>query len=98
MATKITVTITQDKENGGSDKAMADTIALLTALGITPTRKVALTIECEDEDADHFRDELSVVLSGRPVGIEAVIKRTTEENVSRARMQKVTPMDKAGWN
>lgn len=98
MTTKIQLTLTQDDENG-SDVAMAETIGLLTALGIMPVGKVVVTVECENEDADSFVDDIDAAMSGRPVGIEAVIKTTTERHVERQKkLASVTPMDKAGWN
>ncbi len=97
MTTKIQLTLTQD--DNGSDMAMAATIGLLTQIGIAPVGKVVLTIECENEDADSFVDDLDAAMSGRPVGIEAVIKTTTERHVERSkRLATVTPMDKVGWN
>jgi len=98
MTTKIQLTLTQDDENG-SDEAMAQTIALLQQIGVVPLAKVVLTIECENEDAESYVDDLDIAMSARPVGIEAVIKTTTERHVERQkRLASVTPMDKAGWN
>lgn len=95
---KIQLTLTQDDENG-SDAAMAVTIELLTQIGIVPIGKIVLTIECENEDADSYVDDLDAAMSGRPVGIEAVIKTTTERRVERQKkLATVTPMDKVGWN
>jgi hypothetical protein len=97
MTTKITVTLAQDDKNG-TDQAMAETIALLVDLGTMPLRKFVLTLECKDEDAAGLRDDIAVALTGRPAGIDATIKRSTEESIVRQRMTKVTPMDRAGWN
>lgn len=97
MTTKITLTLTQD-DNTGSDAAMAETIGLLTAIGVVPTQKVVLTVECENEDAESYADDMDAALSGRPMGIEVTIKTTTERHVERRKLTTVTPMDKVGWN
>ena len=98
MATaKITLTIEQDEE-GGTNEGMTRTIGLLTQLGITPARKLVLTLECEEEDAETHRDDLKLVLRARPIGINVKIKTAIEEEIERERMAPVTPMDRAGWN
>jgi hypothetical protein len=98
MATaKITITLEQDDE-AGTDEGMAQTIALLASLGITPATKLVLTLECEEEDAETHRDDLRVTLRGRPVGINVKIKTAIEEEVARERLIPVTPMDRQGWN
>lgn len=94
---KITLTLEQD-DQAGTDEGMARTIALLAQLGITPAQKLVLTIECEEDDADSYRDDLRHALRARPIGIIAKIKTTSEESVERERVAPVTPMDKAGWN
>lgn len=97
MASKITLTLKQDET--GSNQAMAETIALLTSLGIDmPAKKLTLVVECEAEDLNTYRDELRVVLASRPVGIEVELKTESKESVERGRMVRVTPLDKAGWN
>lgn len=95
--TKITLTISQD-ENAPNDTsaAMTETLALLAAAGITAPRKLVLNIECKDDEAENVTDDLDAALSGRPVGIEVVIKTTTERHVERKRLSTVTPMD-AAW-
>ena len=98
MATaKITVTLEQDDE-GGTNEGMARTIGLLAQLGIQPTQKLVLTLECEEEDAEMHRDDLKLALRARPVGINVKIKTAIEEEVERERMVPVTPMDKAWSN
>lgn len=98
MTTKITLTIKRNDEIGSS-QAMADTIALLTSLGISmPSKKLTLVVECETEDLDTYRDELRVVLASRPVGIEVELKTESKESVERGRMVRVTPMDQAWAN
>jgi hypothetical protein len=94
MSTTITVKVSQDKD-GGTDEAMQQTLALLMQAGQMPTKGVTFTIECFDEETGReIRDELKVVLAGRPVGIEAKVTMKTDEDVDRQRMVKVTPMDK----
>jgi len=94
---KITLTIEQDDE-GGTNEGMARTIGLLTTLGIQPTQKLVLTLECEEDDAETYRDDIKLALRARPVGINVKIKTAIEEDVERERMAPVTPMDRAGWN
>lgn len=96
MAAKITLTLTQEEH--GTDEAMAQTIGLLTAIGVAPTKKVVLTVECEAEDVDSYADDMDIALSGRPTGIEVTIKTTVERHVERRKMASVTPMDKAWAN
>jgi len=93
MSTKITLTLTHLDDDHPNAAGMAETIGLLTQIGIVPTKKVALTIECKDEDAENYTDDIDAALSGRPMGIEVVIKTTTERHVERRRMTSVTPMD-----
>jgi hypothetical protein len=92
MATKITVTLKQ-AENG-SPMAMAETLALISQLRDAPTEKLTLVLECPDEQASEWWDELRVRLGGRPEGIEVEVKRETKESVYRNRMVSVTPMDR----
>lgn len=94
---KITVSIEPD-ENEGTDEGMAQTLALLASLGVMPTRKVIITLECEEEDAASYREDIKQTLRRRPVGIIAKIKTTVEDDVAREKMAAVTPMDRAGWN
>lgn len=97
MATKITLTLTQDDENG-SDEAMIQSVELLTHVCVMPLTKVVITLECENDDAEGFVDDLDAAMSGRPIGIDAVIKTTKEQRVERRKLATVTPMDKVGWN
>ncbi len=97
--TKITLTIQQDDDApNDTSAAMTETLALLATAGMTAPRKLVLNIECKDEQTEEITDELDAALSGRPMGIEVVIKTTTERHVERRRMASVTPMDKTGWN
>lgn len=97
--TKITVTIQEDEDAPNDTKAaMTETLALLAAAGITAPRKLVLNIECTDDEATDVTDELDAALSGRPMGIEVVIKTTTERHVERKRLASVTPMDQAWRN
>lgn len=102
MSTKFTITITPDTDYLAPDQidaAMARTIGSLASLNSTPTRKVVLTVECTDEDAEQHEDAIDAALSSRPVGIEVVLKVTRERHVGRVvQLAKVTPMDKSGWN
>lgn len=99
MTTKITLTVTQDDEMGGTNEGMAETIALLGRLGEQPTQKVVLTIECKDDEAEAIEDEIDAVLSGRPMGIEVTLKTSRERHVGRTtRMAAVTPMTKVWGN
>ena len=41
---------------------MSRTIGLLTTLGIQPAQKLVLTLECEEEDAESYRDDLKLAL------------------------------------
>ena len=93
MATaKITLTLEQDEENG-TNEGMVKTIALLGTLATTPAQKIVLTIACEEDDAESYRDDLRLALRARPVGITAKLKTTSEESVERERMASTTPMD-----
>jgi hypothetical protein len=97
MAAKITVTLKQDEN--GTPQAMAETIAILSSLGPqAPLTKLTLVLECEDEDLEMHRDELRVLLGGRPVGVDVELKAESKESVERGRMVRVTPMDKAWSN
>lgn len=102
MSTKIQITITPDDDylppGEVADTAMARTIDRLAVIGIVPLRKISLTIECKDEDTEAFGDQIDAALSGRPAGIEVVVKTTTERHVARLSRSTVSPMDKAGWN
>lgn len=94
---KITLTISQDDDAPNDTKmAMTETLALLAAASITAPRKLVLNIECKDDEAENVTDELDAALSGRPMGIEVVIKTMTERHVERKRLASVTPMD-AAW-
>lgn len=96
MATKIQITITPDTEylpHDQIDAAMARTLRLLAADADVPTRKLTLVAECADDDAERFKDAIHAALSGRPVGIEAVLKTTCEEHVARTSVPRTTPMD-----
>lgn len=95
MLTKITITLQQD---GKDDSAMAQTLGLLAGLGILPTRKIVLALECEPEDADTVTADIKAALVSRPGGIRATIKTVDEEDVSVERVVVATPMDRAGWN
>lgn len=94
---KITLTLEQDDE-AGTDEGMAQTIALLSSIGIVPATKLVLSLECEEEDADTYRDDIKAALRSRPIGIVVKLKTTVEEAVERERLAPVTPMDRAGWN
>lgn len=98
MTTKITITLKQDEEQGGTPQAMAETLALLGTLAEAPMSKLTLVLECADSQADEWRDELRVTLAGRPVGVEVELKTESKESVERGRMVRVTPMDKAWAN
>lgn len=101
MTTKLTITLKADSElpPEAADRYMTQTLALLGTLQTAPLRGLTLTFECADEDtADEWRDDLRVMLTSRPEGIEAEIKKQTKEEVERQRMVKVTPMDKAWAN
>ena len=95
--TKITITLKQN-EDDGSPMAMAETLALLGTLKDAPTAKIVLALECKDDDAELWRDELRAALSGRPVGVDVELKTESKESVERGRMARVTPMDKAWAN
>ncbi len=98
MSSSITITIAQDKDSG-TDEAMGETLALLAKHCVTPMKKISLTLECADEEtAREYRDDLKVLLTGRPAGIEVKVVLKIDEEVERGRMVKVTPMDQAGWN
>jgi hypothetical protein len=98
MSTKVTLTITPDTEYLAPeeiDSAMARTITTLQRMGLVPLRKLTLSIECKDEDAEDLEDTIDAALSARPVGIEVVLKTTKERHVSRDTvMPRTTPMDK----
>lgn len=97
MAAKITLTLAKDKH--GTDEAMAQTLALLANTdGGLPLGKLVITIECENEDAESYADDLKRAMSRRPVGIDAKVKVVTEEGIERQRLSSVTPMDKAWSN
>lgn len=91
MATKITVTLAP-VDGRAPREYMAQSIALLSALS-TPTDKVVLTISCEDEDAESYADDIDAALSGRPMGVDAVIKTTSEHHIERRKLASITPMD-----
>ena len=97
MSTKIALTITPDTEYlapNEIDAAMVRTITTLQRLGVIPLRKITLAIECKDEDAEDLEDTIDAALSGRPVGIEVVLKTTKERHVTRdTAMPRTTPMD-----
>ena len=93
---KITLTLEQDDELG-TNAAMEETIKLLAGLDTMPTMKLALTLECMDVAAEHYREQLRLVLKRRPMGIKVKIVTKSEEDVAREGLPKVTPMDQAGW-
>lgn len=97
MATKITLTITPDTEYLASDEidtAMLRTITALQRLGPdAPLCKFVLNFECKDEEAEDVKAQIHVALSARPVGIDALLKTTSEERVTRETMPRSTPMD-----
>lgn len=96
MSTKIQITITPDDDllaPEEMDRAMQRTISLLANEAGVPTRKLTLTIECKDEDADDFEDTIDAALSGRPMGIEVVLKTTKERHVARITKDTSRPMD-----
>lgn len=95
---KITLTLAVDDEvlpePEQAERAMAETLALLSANGIGPATKIVFTLAFDDEDdARATRGELRATLGGRPVGITADVKLTSDESVERMRMTRVTPMD-----
>lgn len=94
---KITLTLEQD-DSHGTDDGMAETIALLASLGVTPANKLTLVFECEEEDAETWRGDLRATLLRRPVGIKSTIKVETKEDVAHERLAAVTPMDKVWRN
>lgn len=97
MTAKITLTLSKDKH--GTDEAMAETLALLAGTdGGLPLAKLNITIECENEDAESYADDIKRTMARRPVGIDAKVKVTTEEGIERAKLASVTPMDKAWAN
>lgn len=102
MTSKITVTLKVDDEVPATiaGKNMEQTLALLSKLTGAPLRGLTLTFECADEDtATEWRDELRVMLTGRPLGVEAKLMLKTDELVKARRMVKVTPMDRiAGFS
>ena len=99
MSSKITLTLTIDDEilaPEGYERAMAETLDLLRANGIGPTTKIAFTLEfTSEDDAIDARNELRVTLGARPSGVDADVKFETKEGIARAKMAKVTPMDRA---
>lgn len=97
MTAKITLTLEQNDDHG-TDEAMAQTLALLTGGAILPIGKIAITIECENEDAESHAEDVKLAMARRPAGIEAKVKVTTEEGIERAKLASVTPMDKAWAN
>src|SRR5262245_32631448 len=90
--TKLTLTLETEKGAGNSSE-MAQTLGLLAGLVDTPTGKVVLTLQCEEDDADSYKADLCAVLSRRPAGIKVNIKVLTDEDVQSERMATVTPMD-----
>ncbi len=86
MATKIQVTITQDKEHGGTDAGMLEAFHTLLGCGVLPTSGLQLTIECGDQHRESIRDMLAVALTDRPIGIDVKIKSTISEEIERRRM------------
>jgi hypothetical protein len=94
--TKITLTLETEKGISGNSE-MAQTLGLLAGLVDTPTSKVVLTLQCEEDDAESYKDDLRAALERRPVGIKVNIKTLMDEDVENERMATVTPMDKV-WN
>jgi hypothetical protein len=97
MATKLTVTIAQDPDDG-TDLAMRETVEALTLLGVVPMTKVVLTMEVLDERALLMKEKIKETLRYRPVGIEVTIKAESKEDVERRRLPSVTPMDQSRWD
>lgn len=103
MAVKIQVTITQDKEHGGTDVGMLEAFHALIACGVLPTSGLVLTVECGDQHRESIRDTLAVALTERPIGIDVKIKTTISEEIERRRMVAVasaptrTPMERV-WD
>jgi hypothetical protein len=96
MTTKITITIERDAEAGGTPQGVHETAKLLEHLQPQlPIAKTVVSIECEDKDAQSWRDDVVTLLSARPVGIVVKVKRTTDEEVDRLTMQRITPLDVA---
>ena len=91
MATKIQVTITQDKEHGGTDAGMLEAFHALIACGVLPTSGLVLTVECGDQHRESIRDTLAVALTDRPIGIDVKIKSTM---VAVSSVPTRTPMDR----
>ena len=94
MSAKITLTLEQDDDHG-TDEAMARTVALLSGGAVLPIGKIVISVECENEDAESYADDIKAVMTQRPVGIVAKVKVTTEEGIERAKLASVTPMDVA---
>lgn len=69
MATKITVTLARDPEDG-TKEAMAETLGHLVDLGVLPLDKVVFSLICPDQDATALRDDIAVALTDRPFGVE----------------------------
>lgn len=89
MATKIQVTISQDKEHGGTDVGMLEAFHALLACGVLPTSGLVLTVECGDQHRESIRDTLAVAMTDRPIGIDVKIKTTISEEIERRRMERV---------
>lgn len=102
MTTKLTLTLSVDEEVLAPDqveKAMSETLALLTANGLGPTNKITFVLAFDDEeDAHERRSDIKATLGGRPVGIVAELKFEAKEGIDRTKVVRVTPMDRAGWN
>lgn len=94
MATKIQLTITASDAIPieRSVASMSTTIQLLARAAGVPVNKVTVVVECDDAAAELHEDELDAVLSGRPIGIDVVMRTTRERNVERITQSSVTPM------
>ena len=96
--TKITLTLETEKGVGGNVE-MAQTLGLLAGLVDTPTSKVVLTLQCEEDDAESYKDDPRTVLERRPAGIKVNIKTLMDEDIiASERMATITPMDKVWSN
>jgi hypothetical protein len=101
MASKISLILSVDDEVIPPDRyeqAITETLDLLRRNGIGPTNKVVFSLVFDNEDdAIDMRNELKVTLGARPSGVDADVKFETKEGIERAKLVKVTPMDRAGW-
>lgn len=98
MSGKITLTLEHIDPKHPDSRAMAQTIGLLAQLIDVPTGSIKLAIVCEQEDLESYAEDITNVLSRRPIGIRVKVKKETEAEIERATMPMVTPMDKAWSN